>query len=119
GIILITRPTILASRAGFSDPPDPLMSEIWNTQAKFSAKADGKDKIEITVILRNKKVGVPNKTVELRFLPQGPRAEKNFLNSDEKGAAVFQVVAENAGRYKAWAVVEGVAMAKSLTIDFQ
>ena len=119
GIVVITQPTIFTGRASSNDPLDPQLSEIWNTNAKFAAKADGKDIVEITVILLNKQTGISDKTVELVFFPQGPLLVKNFINSDAKGFAKFQATATRPGKYKVNAMVEGVLLNKTLNLEFR
>lgn len=117
-IILIPKNLVLFSKATSSSSSTVTLENSYLFASPIQAKADGQEKIRITVfILDGRGLGVSNRTVALN-LPQ------HFVNvhiqpiTDESGKAIFDISSINQGTFNISALADNKELPQKLRVVF-
>ena len=117
-IILIPKNLIFFSKANSSSSSLVTLENSYLFASPIQAKADGQEKIRVTVfILDGRGLGVSNRTVTLN-LPQ------HFINThvqsitDESGKAIFDISSATQGTYNISALADNKELPQKLRVVF-
>lgn len=98
GLFLLSQSTILSSRA--STPTTPNRENSYLFASPIQAKADGQEKIRVTVFLLNSQgLGVPGERINLNY-PSSLTLETLQTTTDDLGKATFNLSSTTPGKFE-------------------
>ena len=115
---LITQTTIFSSKAGNTNSHLPVKENSYLFASPIQAKADGQEKIRVTVFLLDSDgLGVSQQSVTLQ-VPTGVQVEKVQNITDDLGKATFNLSSTLAGKYSISASTTTVTLNQKINILF-
>lgn len=117
GLFLVLRPVIYSSRASGSPSPYSL-NHSYLFASPIQAKADGQEKIRITVFLLDQRgLGVSQKTISLSA-PASLTQQNQQPVTNDVGQAQFDLSTDTPGSYHISAQVDGQTLPQTVKILF-
>lgn len=117
-IILIPKNIVFFSKATSSNNPITTLENSYLFASPVQAKADGQEKIRITVfVLDGRGLGVSNRTVTLN-LPQHLTSIHVQSITDESGKAIFDLSSVNKGTFNISALADNKELPQKLRVVF-
>ncbi|MFA5828540.1 MAG: invasin domain 3-containing protein [Candidatus Shapirobacteria bacterium] len=116
---LVVRPAIYSGRATGLNSTSPITLEnSYLFASPLQAKADGKEKIRITVfLLDGRGMGVGNQEVELTK-PPAINLTDIQATSDDMGKSVFDLTSSTPGKYEIVAKVNSKEISQKVKVTF-
>lgn len=118
GIILVSRTVIFSPKATSSNQNAINIQNSYLFASPLTAKADGNEKIRLTVfLLDNRGIGVPNKKIDLS-LPANVHTIDTQSTTDDTGKAIFDAYSTTTGSFEISAQVGNVRLPQKVKITF-
>ena len=117
-VYLVLRPAVLTGRAAGTSSNSITLENSYLFASPLQAKADGKEKIRVTVfLLDGRGVGVANQTVEL-IRPQSITTINVQPVSDDSGKSVFDLTSVSSGKFEINAKVNSKEIPQKVKVTF-
>jgi len=118
GIILVSRTAIFSPKATSSNQNNLNVQNSYLFASPLTAKADGNEKIRLTIfLLDNRGIGVPQKKVDLS-LPSAVHTIDTQSTTDDVGKAVFDAYSSTVGSFEINAQVGNTRLPQKVKITF-
>lgn len=118
GIYLVTQTTLFKSRASTTSTHLPVKENSYLFASPIQAKADGFEKIRITVFLLDSQgLGVSHQTVTLN-VPPGIQIETLQSVTDDTGKATFNLFSIYPGKYAISASTSTINLSQKINLLF-
>lgn len=118
GIILISKTAVFSPRASSSNQNGINVQNSYLFASPLTAKADGNEKIRLTIfLLDNRGIGVPNKKVDLS-LPATVHTIDTQSTTDDTGKAIFDAYSTTTGSFEISAQVSSLRLPQKVKISF-
>jgi len=118
GIILVSRTAIFSPRASSNNQNSVNIQNSYLFASPLTAKADGNEKIRLTIfLLDNRGIGIPQKKVDLS-LPSAVHTIDTQSTTDDTGKAIFDAYSTTAGSFEINAQVGNVRLPQKVKITF-
>lgn len=117
-IFLVTQTTIFKSRASNTNNRLPVKENSYLFASPIQAKADGQEKIRITVFLLDSNgLGVSQQTVILKF-PSILQIETLQSTTDDYGKATFNLSSTTPGKFEISASTSNFSLSQKINLLF-
>jgi len=117
-LFLVFRTTIFLGKAASTNTSPIALENSYLFASPLQAKADGKEKVRVTVyLLDGRGLGVPNKKVSL-IIPASIISDGVQVTSDDSGKAVFDLSATTVQKVNVSANVDGKEIPQKVKVMF-
>ncbi|MEK7528061.1 MAG: Ig-like domain-containing protein [Patescibacteria group bacterium] len=117
-IFLASRTAIFSPKATSSNQNSINIQNSYLFASPLTAKADGNEKIRLTIfLLDNRGLGVPNQKVDLS-LPSTVHLINTQATTDDTGKAIFDAYSTTAGNFEISALVSSLRLPQKVKITF-
>lgn len=117
-VYLISQTTIFKSRANSSSNYLPVKENSYLFASPIQAKADGQEKIRVTVFLLNSNgLGVSQQAVTLQ-VPSTVQIETLQSTTDDLGKATFNISSKKPGKYSISASTTTLTLSQKINLLF-
>lgn len=118
GVLLVTQTTIFKSQASNTDTHQPVKENSYIFASPVQAKADGKEKIRITVfILDSQGLGVSKQNVTIKA-PSSAQVETIQNTTDDLGKATFNISSSTLGKVEISASTPSINLSQKISLIF-
>ncbi len=118
GVFLVTQTTLFKSRASTTSSHLPVKENSYIFASPIQAKADGQEKIRVTVFLLDSNgLGVSQQSVTLN-VPPGIQIETLQSTTDDLGKATFNLSTIYPGKYTISASTSTINLSQKINLLF-
>ena len=118
GVYLVTQTTLFKSRASTTNVRLPVKENSYLFASPIQAKADGQEKIRVTVFLLDSQgLGVSRQSVTLK-VPSALQIETLQNTTDDLGKATFNLFSTYAGKYEISAFTPDFSLSQKINLLF-
>lgn len=118
GVYLVTQTTLFKSRASSTTARLPVKENSYLFASPIQAKADGQEKIRVTVFLLDSSgLGVSHQPVTLN-VPSSVQVETLQSTTDDVGKATFNLFSTSAGKYEISAAAPDFPLSQKINLLF-
>lgn len=118
GIYLVTQTTLFKSRASTTNVRLPVKENSYLFASPIQAKADGQEKIRVTVFLLDSSgLGVSRQSVTLK-VPSPVQIETLQSTTDDLGKATFNLFSTTTGKYEISASTPNFFLSQKINLLF-
>lgn len=118
GVYLVTQATFFKSRARSTGTRLPVKENSYLFASPIQAKADGQEKIRVTVFLLDSSgLGVSRQPVTLK-VPSALQIETLQSTTDDLGKATFNLFSTSAGKYEISATIPDFPLSQKINLLF-
>jgi hypothetical protein len=118
GIILVSRTAVFSPKASSDNQNDINVQNSYLFASPLQAKADGNEKIRLTIfLLDNRGIGIPQKKVDLS-LPSTVHLINTQATTDDVGRAIFDAYSSTVGSFEISALAGNLRLPQKVRISF-
>jgi hypothetical protein len=117
-VLIVTQTTIFKSRASTSNSHLPVRENSYLFASPIQAKADGQEKIRVTIFLLDSQgLGVSQQLVTLK-VPSALQIETLQSTTDDLGKATFNLSSSVPGKFEISASTSGLNLSQKINLLF-